>query len=205
MALIVHFSLGFFLSFIGSTLPGMLNMTAVQISLERGFQAGRQYAIGAATAFFLHASIASVFASYLAAHPSVFTMLRQFAVFVFVALALAFLWQALQPKEIRASRKRGAPYTIGLFLSCLNVLIIPYFFGVTSYLGGLGYVQLSGLNTGAFVLGTMIGAFVLFYAYARFAERIVGRAQFITRNLHYFLAGLFTLLAIIQIIQLTTN
>lgn len=205
MAVIYHFLLGFSLAFLGSTIPGMLNMTAVSIALDRGPRAGQRYALGAGTAFFLHASIALVFAGYLAANPSVFVLLRQFAILVFIGLAFLFLRMALQPKAVAGSKRQGGAFTIGLILSCLNVLVIPYFFGVASYLEQIGYFVLTGPNIGGFVFGAMLGAFLLFSLYARFADFIARRATFISRNINYLLATLFMVLAVIQIVQLVIS
>ena len=102
MDVATHLLTGFLAAFIGSILPGMLNMTAVSITLDRGLRSGVYYSTGAASGICIHVCTALVFAGYLHTHPEVFILLREIAILIFIILAIAFFRRATEPPELRA-------------------------------------------------------------------------------------------------------
>ena len=205
MDVATHLLTGFLAAFIGSILPGMLNMTAVSITLNRGLRSGVYYSSGAASGICIHVRMALVFAGYLHTHPEVFLLLREIAILIFVVLAIAFFRRSLQPPELSGSRRGGGAYGTGLFLSGINALALPYFFGVGSFLQNRGWLFPRQPYITLFVIGSLFGAFALFLLYGLFAQYITRNVNFLARHLNLFLAGLFTLLAVVQIVQLAVE
>lgn len=194
--------LGFLLAAVGITLPGMVNMTSVRVSIKQGMSAGLRYSAGAATTIFLQAFIAVAFAGYLSRHPEIFTYIRAASVAIFLALAGFFFYQALSSKEVKPSERKGRPYLLGVAVAGMNALNIPYFFTMGTVLKAEGLIGLEPPLHLFFVSGITLGAFTLLAAYARFAQFILKRANYFARNLNYFLSGLFLVLAVVQGVQL---
>ncbi len=204
MQIILIFLAGFFCIFLASSIPGMINMTAVSVSIKKGVAEGRKFTIGAALAYAIHASIALIFADFLSQNPRYFIWIKSFAVGIFLILAASFLWQGLHPKPPKTSTRKGASFQVGFFLSAINALAITYFFAVGGYLLSNEWMLPLNSHYLAFVLGVVSGAFSIFQVYLYFSQVIVERAVYLARNINFFLAGLFVVLALLQIIQLAT-
>lgn len=199
MDFINPFFFGFLLTTVGISLPGMVNMTAVSISIKRGMPAGLRYSAGAATTIFFQAYIAVAFAGYLGKHPEVFTYIRTASVAIFLTLAFFFFYQARQGKEVQSSQRKGRPYLLGVGVAGMNALNIPYFFTMGALLKAEGLISLHAPYHLFFISGLALGAVTLLAAYARFAQFILLRANYFARNLNYFLSGLFLVLAVVQL------
>ena len=105
---------GFSIAMIGIALPGMVNMTSVNVSIKRGLRSGFLYSAGSSVTIFLQAYIAVAFAGYLSKHPEVFLYIRAASVAIFLALAFFFFYQALRSKEVKASQRKGRPFLLGV-------------------------------------------------------------------------------------------
>jgi threonine/homoserine/homoserine lactone efflux protein len=202
MGYIVHLTLGFGMAFLGLVPPGMLNMTAVRTSIEKGLNSGLRFSAGAASVVIIQAFIALTFANYLSAHPEIFDILKKVAIGIFLLLAFFFYTKARKKFKAEGKQKKGNSFYSGILMSSLNALAIPFYFGFSSVMENKGYIILQQPYISVFVLGAVVGAFSLFATYAKFAETIVKRAQFIAKNINYILSGLFVVLAIVQVISL---
>ena len=200
-----HLLFGFAMAAVGVALPGMINMTSVSTSLKKGLRAGLQFSIGSSIAIFFQVLIAVFFAGFLGRNPEIFIYLKRAAIFIFLVLSIVFLYQALHPKEVSGSSRKGSAFLTGMVITNLNVLNIPYYFTFSTYLKANRFLSLQAPFYWFFILGSALGALSLLAAYAHFADYISKRAAYFTRNINYFLSGIFLMLAIIQVIQLISD
>lgn len=196
---------GFLVAAVGIILPGLINMTSVSVCLKRGLRAGLLYSTGASITIFIQSLIAVIFADYLSEHEEVFPMIKKLAIFIFLVLSVLFLYQAIKVKEAKASERKGQAFGLGLLIAAMNPLNIPYYFTFGAFLEIDSWINLQSPYFIAFVLGTALGGFTMLTLYAYFAVYIAKRAQYFTRNINYFLSGLFLILAVLQIVQLVGN
>lgn len=201
MGYVVHLTLGFGMAFLGLVPPGMLNMTAVRTSIEKGLKCGLRFSAGAASIVIIQAFTALTFAKYLNAHPEIFDVLKKVATGIFILLAVFFFTQARKQFKAEGKQKKGNSFYTGMLMSSLNALAIPFYFGYSSIMEAKGLIILEHPYISVFVSGAVVGAFALFATYAKFAEIIVKRAQFIAKNINYILGVLFVVLAVIQAIS----
>ncbi len=202
MDLLTALLLGIIAVFLATFFPGMLNMTVVSTSLRVGRRAGYRFVAGLSLVLTLQAGIAMIFADYLANHPGIITGMKQWAVLIFLTLAIVFLG-----KGYRIYRKReepedqpyhGSPFWRGAGMAVANFLTLPYFFAAGGWLLSSGYLG-NGLGEKLlFTTGAGIGSALIFGTYAKMAEWIRNHAEFLTRNINFILGGLFALLALIQ-------
>ncbi len=187
--------IGFLAAFVGLLAPSMLNMTAARTSIEKGKKAGIQFAAGAASVVFVQAFVAVTFAKYLVAHPEVITKLKTAAIFVLLALSVFFFLQARKKFDAKGKDKQGSSYFIGLGMSSLNMLAVPFYLAMATLAESKGWMVIEQPTSLLYVLGAVLGAFSLFATYATFAEIIARKAQFIAKNINYILSVLFIVLA----------
>lgn len=184
---------GYFAAFLGLIAPSMLNMTAAKTSIEKGKKHGLQFAAGAASVVFIQAFIAVYFANKIT--PEIIKILQKAAFFVLLGLAFFFYSQARKKFKAEGKDKEGNTFFIGMGMSSLNMLAVPFYLGMAKVGEGYGMILEIPYSL-VYVVGAVFGAFSLFSIYATFAEVIAQKAQFIAKNINYILAGLFVVLAI---------
>ncbi|MEM9929993.1 MAG: LysE family transporter [Bacteroidota bacterium] len=182
--------------------PGMLNMQAVATACRVGKQRAYVFSAGLATVIAGQATLAVFFAGVFTRNPAFLTGIKEWAIPLFLALAAVFTAKGFRA---RAARKasieqpyKGGPFWRGLMMSMMNILNIPLLLGIAGWLIAAGYLAPGFWPRLAYIPGTGLGALLIFFLYARLAEWISKNAAFFTRNINFFLGGLFVLLAAIQ-------
>jgi len=187
---------------IGIAIPGLINMSAVQITLKRNLRAGILFSVGGAFVIFLQAIIGVGFAGYLAEHREILSMIKKLAILIFFILSIVFFYKGLRPKLQKHSKGQGHPILIGMAIAGMNVLNIPFFFTISTIGQAHGWVDLQQTFGFFMMSGLSVGGFCMLSLYSYFARYIDSHAGFFARNLNYFLSGLFLLLAVVQWVQL---
>ena len=202
MEFINHLFLGFGITFLPVAIPGMINMTGVSVSIRRGLRAGVLFALGASVALYLQAFIATTFSGYLSTHPALMNFLKKAAVAIFLLLSLLFLHQAVRAKVVRKADGSGRSHVYGFFIAAMNPLKIPYFFTMGTFLEAHGLLSPTLPNRTFFATGVMLGAAAILSLYAYFSRFIQEHANYLARNINFFLSGLCLFLAFVQMMQL---
>lgn len=191
------------MAYAGLLAPGMLNMTAVRTAIEKGKKAAVLFSAGAASIVFVQASIALIFANYLIQHPEIIDRLKLAGILVFFVLAIFFFLQARKKYNLKGKQQKGNLFAIGMLMSSINMLAIPFYLGLSTYLSAKEQIILKQPFITVFVVGAVLGAFSLFVTYVGFASIIVKKAQFIAKNINYLLSVLFLILALLTLLKLS--
>jgi len=201
MSYLVHIALGFVMAFLSLIPPGMLNMTAVRTTIEKNRNEGIWFSLGAALIVIPQAFIALVFARYFSEHPEVVQRLQLAGIVVLFLLSIVFFFQARKKFKGEGAKRQGKSFWIGMLMSAMNMLAIPFYLVLSSVLENRGLLNTEQPFINLFVSGVFLGAFTLFFVYVQFAQIIVKRAQFIARNINYILSLLFFVLGILTLIK----
>ena len=197
MEYLTHIGLGILTTYLAYLALGMLNMTAVQIAIDNGTKKAAMFSIGSSFVVTFQASIALLFANYLHQHPEIIKQMEVAGVFVFFALAIFFFVKTRFKFKHRENKQKGNFILRGVGMSLMNMLAIPFYLGIGTYLATKGLLKMETSYVLFFALGTLIGAGILFYSYISFAKIIKEKANFIARNINYILSGLFLFLGIL--------
>ncbi len=201
MPYLIHIALGFVMAFLSLIPPGMLNMTAVKTSIQKGRNEGVWFSLGAALVVIPQAFIALVFARYFVENPQVVERLEIAGIIVLFVLAITFFMQARKKFKGEGGKREGKSFLLGMLMSGMNMLAIPFYLVLSSVLENRGLLQTEQPFINLFVTGVFLGAFSLFFLYANFAQIIQRKAQFIARNINYILSLLFLVLGILTLIK----
>ena len=208
MIILLPLLLGFIISFVGTMLPGLINMTAAKISLREGRTKAKNFAFGATVVVFLQTYIAVGFSKFINERPHVIALLQEVGLGIFVALTLYFLFFAKKPKvkdkELKNKSKTGR-FFFGMLLSALNFFPIPYYVFVSITLSTYGIFLFERLFLFLFVLGVVCGSYTVFYLYIFFFHRIQGKADFFMKNINYFIGSVTGLISILTLIKVLRN
>ena len=154
---------GFFFSFIGSIPPGSLNLSVIQLSLQRHFGAAIRFGLAAAGVEFVYAAIAIKLQLYITSNPTIQSNFQLISAAVLVILGVVNLATIK-----RKPGKKGAVRTMefsgfrkGIMLSIANPLAMPFWIVVTSYLQSNSWINLEDVSIWSYVLGISLGTLSL--------------------------------------------
>lgn len=201
MSYLTHIALGFIMAFLSLIPPGMMNMTAVRTTIEKNTKEGVWFSLGAALIVIPQAFIALVFARYFSEHPEIVQRLEIAGIIVLFVLSIVFFIQAKKKFRGEGGKRQGKSFWLGMLMSGMNMLAIPFYLVLSSVLENRGLLQTEQPFINLFVSGVFLGAFTLFIVYVQFAQIIMKRAQFIASNINYILSILFLILGILTLIK----
>ena len=160
MEIITPIIIGFLSAFLGLIAPSMLNMTSARFSIEKGRRAGIQFAAGAAFIVLIQSGIALFFTKYLLANPAILTNLKIAAIFVLFGLSVFFFRQAKKETPMHDKKqRRGSHFMIGIGMSSLNMLAVPFFLAMATFASQKGWMQVKQPYSTYFAMGASLGSF----------------------------------------------
>jgi threonine/homoserine/homoserine lactone efflux protein len=197
--------LGFFIAFLAVIPPGLINMTAAKISLQESKNEAISFAIGASVIIFFQTFIAVLFARFISNHQEIVSTLQEIGIFVFSLLSFYFFWIAKKPKKIKTdSRVKGKSnrFFLGMLLSTLNLLPIPFYVFASMTLAASGYFNFDKIPVAEFVIGVMIGSFTVLYIYIVSFKKIENKTEFLMRNINTIIGSVTTFMAVLTLFKL---
>ncbi|MBP7283986.1 MAG: LysE family transporter [Leptospiraceae bacterium] len=203
-----NFFIAFAVSFLGSIPLGSLNLTALQIYLQRQFSS--------VVYFSLAASIVELFYSYFAIEGEIFLSTNPFLnqifsfITIIVFLFLGFINLTAKAKPISSESlhalnilfepKKFYFFRKGLILSILNPQAIPFWLVLSNFLVNQDLVQFySTANIIYYTLGVAFGTFFCLLTFALLAGRILKQKQIRMELLNRAIGILFIVIVFFQI------
>lgn len=200
----IAFFLGLISSYIGTMTPSMLNITATKISLEKGENSAKQFAIGVSVIVIFQAFFGLYFLTFIFENPIILNSIHKISIFIFAILSIAFFIKALQEqKEVVVKKSTKNPFLIGIGLSSINMFSIPFFCGVAAVFNMYDWLALEKYSILLFSFGSSIGTFLILYHYSILAEKLKPKIAKFTKYLNYILSvitGVAALAALLKII-----
>jgi threonine/homoserine/homoserine lactone efflux protein len=173
----VNFILSYLFSFIGSLTPGTINLSAVQLGLERKAHIVWRLALAAAVMEYIYAWLAVRFEDFITSTPLVIANFQLLAAIVMFILGALTLWSAAKPSKF-SEKFSNSGFRRGLILGILNPLAMPFWIGVTAYLKSQHWIDLStffGLHL--YLLGVSAGVFTLLMLVGYLAKKAITVVQ----------------------------
>ena len=203
LPILYHFAIGFLMAFIGLMSPGMLTMSTLNASIDRGSKSATKFATGAVLPIIIQAHLALLGANYIKEHPQIITDFSKIAVFVFFILAFIFFKQYRQPKIVIKTPRLSinSSFWYGFFISLINPLAIPFYFTYSTLLELKGWLTIKQPYITAFVIGAVLGAFTIMYIYGKNASKLMSKLQFISKNFKLILALMMLVLGLVSLMH----
>lgn len=153
---------GFLVSFIGSLPLGYLNIVGYEVFQQSGLYTTILYLLGVISIECIVIYLTLIFANQLMNNKKLIRFIEGFSV-VFMFL-LAFIFYSSATKETAQTSVLEkyidySPYVVGVILSCLNFIQIPFWTGWNLYLLNGNYIEISNSRKYFYIIGTVIGTF----------------------------------------------
>lgn len=200
--------LGFTAASVGVAPPGLLNMTAAKVSAVDGRNRAVIFALGASVTVIFQTYIAVLFAKFIDRNPDVIVLLQEIGLFIFSGLTVYFFWAGKKKKKEQEELKmksKTSRFFLGMLLSFLNLLPIPYYVFLSVWFSRKGWFFFNQSYIWLFVLGAVVGSFLIFYLYILFfKKKEKDKPSFLMTNGNYIIGtvtGIISLVTLFKIIN----
>ncbi|MRI01854.1 lysine transporter LysE [Kriegella sp. EG-1] len=203
--LLILFFATFSAAFMATVPPGLLNMNAAKVSVNKGKLNGIVFSLGISTTILIQALIAVWISKFLHNNPIVSEWLLKIAVIVFAVFAVYFYIAARKNKKeevrlIKVSKRNS--YFKGMGLAALNLLTIPYYSGLNVMWNASGWIKFQVWDILIFVLAAGCGTFTVLYMYTIYFNKLENKNQRFSKNSNYILSILMVVLLVITLIRI---
>ncbi len=177
MEVLQNFLLAFLFSFLGSIPPGTLNLTILQLGVEKKTSIAWRFALAAALIEYPYAWLAVSFESFITSSPVILDNFKLISAIAMILLGIFNIWSAQKP-TVFIERFQESGFGRGIILSILNPLAMPFWIAITAYLSVQGWIVLdSNSHLHSYLLGISLGAFTLLIGVAYLARRMMSIFQ----------------------------
>lgn len=203
--LLILFFATFSAAFMATVPPGLLNMNAAKVSVEKGKLNGIIFSLGVSTMIMLQATIAVYISKFLHRNPEIIDALLEMAIVVFAFFTVYFFIKAKRSKRkktkiVKVSKKNS--FFKGILLAALNLLTIPYYSGLNIMWNSSGWIKFEIWDIVIFVLAAGFGTFSVLYMYTIYFNKLEHKTNRFSKNSNYILSALMLVLLIITIIRI---
>lgn len=153
---------GFLVSFIGSIPLGYLNVVGYDVFKKFGINETIFYLLGVISVEFFVIYFTLLFANQLIANQKLLKFIEGFSVVFMFVLAFIFYTSASSETTNPSVLERYvkySPFVVGLILSSLNFIQVPFWTSWNLYLLNGNYIEISKNRKYFYVFGTVFGTF----------------------------------------------
>ena len=195
------FITGLFISFLGSLPLGTLNIAAMQIAITDGIQPALLFSLGSLTAEVIYVRLSLIAMDWVRKQQKLFRILEWVTLLIVLALAASSFYAAIHPKVTKNVILSSTlhRYFLGLIMSALNPVQIPFWFGWSTVLYTKKILLPKSSNYNIYIagigLGTLLGNGVFIFGGKLIANKL-DKNQHI---LNWIIGSIFAITALIQI------
>ena len=183
---------------------GTLNIAAMQISISDGLTPALLFSLGSLTAEVVYVRLSLVAMDWVRKQKKLFKILEWVTLAIVVALAISSFYAALHPsvsKNVILSSTLNR-YLLGLGMSTLNPIQIPFWFGWSTVLFTKKVLLPRNSHYNLYIIGigvgTLIGNLVFIFGGKLIADKINTNQHV----LNWIIGGIFALTALIQLYKI---
>jgi len=195
------FFTGMLISFLGSLPLGTLNIAAMQISVTNGVTSAILFSCGSLLAEIIYVRLSLVAMDWIRKQDKLFRLLEWLTLLIVVALAIASFYAAMHPssKENVILNTKLPKFLLGLTMSAVNPMQIPFWFGWSTVLFTKKVLLPQSNHYNSYIIGLGIGTFIGNCVFIFGGRIIAGKLQNNQHILSWVIGGIFALTALIQL------
>ncbi len=197
--------MGFLVSFLGQLPLGNMSFTATQIGIQEGMKPAWRFAAGVAVVEMIYLRIAFTGMNWIVRHRTLFIGLGWVTVGLFGVLGiLAFISARKQntQKKTLLLNNRLNRVLLGLSMSALNPVQIPFWFLWTSTLIQTRVLPVAALPFNLFTIGAGTGTLAGLAVYIHGGNWLVTKMNTSNKTLNQLMGIIFMITALIQLYRM---
>ncbi|MCY7350621.1 MAG: LysE family transporter [Cytophagaceae bacterium] len=167
------FAITFLISFVASAQPGVINLSVIQTTLQRGLVAGFWLAAGGCVPELVYGGLVAYGSQWFSQMPGLQHTLKLIAIPALLLLGILALLRSRRPKSVLVTEADTqmigrTSFVRGLTLAFLNPQLPLFWFFVLVYFSNYPWLRVTTLGQQlAFGFGASLGAFSVLMLYAR--------------------------------------
>jgi len=169
--ILLTFFIGLIANFIGYIPPGNINLSLVQITINRGIKEALQFIIAFSCVEFFFTYFIMNAADWLAHQINLDRTIDWIMVVLFGTMGAITWIHRKKPPKTKENSGRGS-ITYGILLGFLNPVQIPFWMITGSYLITHQWIETGRLALSIFSVGSAAGAFLCLFIYAESARYV---------------------------------
>ena len=197
--------MGFLVSFLGQLPLGNMSFTATQIYIQEGVQSAWKYATGVAIVEIIYLRMALTGMDWVVQHRTLFIILGWLTALMFLLLGLmAFISARKQNTEKKALLLNNTlnRFVLGMTMSALNPVQIPFWFLWTSTLVQTKILPVQVITFNLFTLGAGLGTLAGLGVYIHGGKWLVIKMKASNQTLNKTMGVIFLITALIQLYRM---
>lgn len=194
MKILKNIFVGFLVSFLGSIPLGYLNVAGFEIYSKTGIDSLIFFLFGVVSIEVFVIYFTLIFADKLLQNKKLLKYIELFSIFFMFLLAYIFYSQSgakASEESVLEKYSNYSPYLLGIVLSCLNFIQVPFWCGWNLYVVNGNYIDPKSNLKFLYVLGTMIGTFCGMLVFVFFINLITESSSGISAYLMSHIIPLF--------------
>lgn len=197
------FVMGLMISFLGTLPLGTLNISAMQISVTDGIRPALYFVTGALIIEMIYVRVSLVAMHWVLRNKRLFRWLEWASIVIILALAISSFVAAADPvvkKNVLLSSGIHR-FWLGILMSALNPVQIPFWFGWSTVLFTKNVLQHRNNHFNIYILGIGVGTFIgnlIFIFGGRFIVEVLNTNQ---KILHWIIGTIFLITAVILAVK----
>lgn len=195
---------GLIVSFIGSLPLGTLNVAAMQISIQESVMHAIYFSLGSLTVEMIYVRFSLIGIDWIRKQKKLFRWMEWITVAIVFALAIGSFAAAMMPHQEKNVMLDNHihRYLLGLMLSAINPVQIPFWFGWSTVLFTKNILKPQGSFYNLYIIGIGLGTFLGNLVFI-FGGRVVADKLNTNQNMiNWVIGGIFTITAIIFLIKI---
>jgi len=197
--------MGFLVSFLGQLPLGNMSFTATQICIQEDAKKAWQYAFGVAIVEMIYLRFALTGMDWVVQHRNLFLFLGWLTVVLFLGLGvMAFITAGKQHGEKKALilNNKINRFVLGLTMSALNPVQIPFWFLWTSTLIQAQILPIATIPFNEFTIGAGTGTLMGLAVYIHGGNWLVSKMKASNKTLNKIMGLIFVITALIQLYRM---
>ena len=194
------FFIGLIANFVGYIPPGNINLSLMQLTINRGLKQALQFITAFSCVEFFFTFFIMHAAKWLSAQVKLDTIIDWVMVVLFGVLGtITWIDRKTPPESKNYSEHDSIKY--GILLGFLNPMQIPFWMITGTYLITHEWIDTGKLDLVIFSIGSAAGAFLCLFLYAKFADFIQKRFALSNKFINTGIAILFFAFAAYHVVK----
>jgi len=194
------FFIGLIANFVGYIPPGNINLSLMQLTINRGLKQALQFITAFSCVEFFFTFFIMHAAKWLSAQVKLDTIIDWVMVVLFGVLGtITWIHRKTPPESKNYSEHDSIKY--GILLGFLNPMQIPFWMITGTYLITHEWIDTGKLDLVIFSIGSAAGAFLCLFLYAKFADFIQKRFALSNKFINTGIAILFFAFAAYHVVK----
>lgn len=195
------FFTGMLVSFLGSLPLGTLNIAAMQIAIAESVRNALLFSLGSLTAEMVYVRLSLVAMDWIRKKEKIFEALEWLTLVIILALAASSFYAALHPTQSKnVLLNNNLPsYLLGLFMSAVNPVQIPFWFGWSTVLFTKKILIPKASYYNWYIIGIGIGTLLGNCVFIFGGRLVASKIQSNQNILNWVIGSIFLITALIQV------